>query len=171
MPRQKNDRKNETVRRMVHNYLQASARVTGSLTAADAPAIASRHLDEDALSAFVEGRLAEREAAPFVAHLIGCAACRHITARLVRLQAETSDTVMAVGSEQSFHEEPGRVRRLLDDLASRLSFVSGEESVFAYHAPADDFEDARREREVNEPKSEPGEDAKKEASHEEPHQK
>ncbi len=127
----------------MHNYLRTHSQANLPLDVA-AGSVTSSHLDEDALVAFVEGRLGEQESTPLVAHMVGCAACRHIGARLIRLQTEVENTPLAA----PIVEEPGRVRRLLDDLASRLSFASGEESVFAYHAPADDFGDAPREGEA-----------------------
>jgi anti-sigma factor RsiW len=95
------------------------------------------HLDEDALSAFVEGRLSETESAPFIKHLVSCTSCRHITAQLVRLDTELSarETPLPVSTE-----EPGRIRRLLADLAARVLPSTEDNAVFAYHAPADDFE-------------------------------
>lgn len=45
----------------------------------------SWHLDEDLLSAFVEGNLNPRESQPIVSHLVDCSFCRHITTELVRL--------------------------------------------------------------------------------------
>lgn len=111
---------------------------------------ATAHLDEDALSAFVEGRLSEAESKPFVSHLIACTYCRRITAQLIRLESElrvnegVSDTDTPV-----IPEEPGRIRRLLENLASRVLPSSGDEAVFAYHAPAEDFQ---QEDEANENK-------------------
>src|SRR5678816_1862759 len=46
------------------------------------------HLDEDSLSAFVEGRISERESVPFVSHLVDCSFCRHVTTELIRLDSE-----------------------------------------------------------------------------------
>jgi hypothetical protein len=97
--------------------------------------LAGTHLDEDALSAFVEGRLGDVEAAPLVSHLVGCNSCRRFTAELVRLESELGP------DEQSAPpsiEEPGRIRSLLENLAARVLPASDE--VFAYRAPADDFE-------------------------------
>jgi hypothetical protein len=141
MPRQKSDKGSETFRLMIHNYLQNSSQTNVPLVSSRAAAAASRHLDEDALAAFVEGRLGEQESAPFIAHVIGCAACRRISARLVRLQTEIEgETTLPA----SLSEEPGRFRRMLDDLASRISPESHGDAVFAYHAPADDFDDTVR---------------------------
>jgi hypothetical protein len=97
---------------------------------------AGAHLDEDALSAFVEGRLGERESAPIISHLVNCNSCRRFTAELVRLESELG--AVEPGAPPPPSEEPGRIRRLLDKLASHVLPESDE--VFAYHAPADDFE-------------------------------
>jgi hypothetical protein len=133
MPRPKSNKESDRVRRMVHQHLAGR----GSL-ASTARAAAGAHLDEDALSVFVEGRLSEREAAPLIRHLVACASCRHITTQLIRL-----DTELAAADAPAHappEEEPGRIRRLLADLAARVLPASEGDVVFAYHAPADDFE-------------------------------
>lgn len=114
---------------MIHQHLRRRALVAPPLAAA-------AHLDEDALSAFVEGRLSETESSPVVKHLVACSFCRNITAQLVRLDSEIGESVQAAPATQ---EEPGRIRRLLDDLAARVFPASDDEAVFAYHAPAEDF--------------------------------
>ncbi len=43
------------------------------------------HLDEDALSAFVEGSLNKKESISIIKHLIDCSSCRKATSELVRL--------------------------------------------------------------------------------------
>jgi anti-sigma factor ChrR (cupin superfamily) len=131
---------------MIHQHLQRSAMVAP-------PVIAGVHLDEDALSAFVEGRLTETESAPVVQHLVGCAFCRRATAELIRLEAETGPA--AETALPASEEEPGRIRSLLDKLASRVLPQSEGDSVFAYHAPAEDFKPktettpAKEQSEVN----------------------
>lgn len=119
------------MRRMIHRHLHERAMVAP-------PGLADMHLDEDALSAFVEGRLGEAESAPLIQHLVACGYCRRATVQLVRLEAETvaSQTATTTTAQE---EEPGRIRRLLDDLASRVLPSYEEETVFAYHAPAEDF--------------------------------
>lgn len=114
---------------MVHAHLRHRAQIAPPL-APDA------HLDEDSLSAFTEGRLSENETAPVLKHLVACAFCRHITAQLVRLDSEVGDAkdMMPVTVD-----DPGRIRRFLDDLGSRTFGPPEDEAVFAYHAPADDF--------------------------------
>jgi hypothetical protein len=115
---------------MVHQHLQGRASL-----APVSPV--GTHLDEDALSAFIEGRLGHLESAPLIRHLVGCGSCRNITAQLIRLDTELSgfETETAPPAE-----EPGRIRTLLADLASRVFPASEDDVVFAYHAPADDFE-------------------------------
>ena len=132
MPRPKSNTDIEAMRRMIHQHLQGHA-----LTVA--PVLMGAHMDEDALNAFVEGRLTETESAPVIKHLVACGYCRHATSQLVRLEAETGPAADPATLASPQGEEPGRIRRLLEDLAARVLPSSDEESVFAYHAPADDF--------------------------------
>jgi hypothetical protein len=134
VPRPKNNKERESIRLMVQARLQR--RELG-----DAPvgATAGAHLDEDALSAFVEGCLGERESAPLIKHLVACGFCRRITAQLIRLDNELgalNETVERV----EIADEPGRLRRFLADLAARALASSEDDAVFAYHAPAEDFQ-------------------------------
>jgi hypothetical protein len=129
VPRPKNNRETEGIRLMIHQHLQRHASIAQ-------PVAADVHLDEDALSAFVEGRLTETESAPVIQHLVACGFCRRATVHLVRLESELSPLEE---STPETAQEPGRIRRLLDDLASRVLPQSEGDSVFAYHAPADDF--------------------------------
>jgi hypothetical protein len=143
MPRPKSDKESDRIRRMVHQHLQ------GRVSLAASPA--GTHLDEDALSAFVEGRLSNLESAPLVRHLVGCGSCRNITAQLIRLDTELS----GIESETApLAEEPGRIRRLLADLASRVLPSSEDDVVFAYHAPADDFEKKDKAKEQDDAETE-----------------
>lgn len=132
MPRPKNNRETEGIRLMIHQHLQRSA--MNAL-----PVVAGLHLDEDALSAFVEGRLTETESAPVIQHLVGCGFCRRATAELVRLESEIGPAETALPAIEQEEEEPGRIRSLLESLASRVLPQSEGDSVFAYHAPAEDF--------------------------------
>lgn len=131
MPRPKSNREIEAMRRMIQQHLQQRALATPSM-------LMDVHLDEDALNSFVEGRLSEPESAPVIKHLVACGYCRQATSQLVRLETETG---IAAHTEPvaTPQEEPGRIRRLLEDLASRVLPSSEEETVFAYHAPAEDF--------------------------------
>lgn len=129
MPRPKNNRETEGIRLMIHQHLQRRAMV-------HPPVTANVHLDEDALSAFVEGQLTEQESSPVVQHLVACGFCRRASAELIRLESEIGPADLS--ATDSTHE-PGRIRRLLDDLASRVLPQSEGDAVFAYHAPAEDF--------------------------------
>jgi hypothetical protein len=115
---------------MIHQHLQRSAIVVP-------PVLSQVHLDEDALSAFVEGRLTEQESAPVIQHLVGCGFCRRATAQLIRLESEIGQS--EAGAHEAPPQEPGRIRSLLDDLASRVLPQAEGDAVFAYHAPAEDF--------------------------------
>ena len=132
MPRPKSNKESDRLRRMVHQHMSRRASLAPASVAVGA------HLDEDALSVFVEGRLSENESAPLIRHLVACASCRHITAQLIRLDTELSASEAPAPAPSA--EEPGRIRRLLSDLAARVLPSSEEDVVFAYHAPADDFE-------------------------------
>lgn len=113
---------------MIHQHLQRRVMVAP-------PVVTNVHLDEDALSAFVEGRLTEQEAAPVIQHLVACGFCRRITAQLVRLESEIGPVEE---SAPGAADEPGRIRRLLDDLSSRVFPQPEGDAVFAYHAPVKD---------------------------------
>lgn len=133
---------------MIHQHLQRRAMVAP-------PVVSNVHLDEDALSAFVEGRLTETEAAPVIQHLVGCGFCRRITAQLIRLESEIGPAEESVSD--AVQEESGRVRRFLDDVSSRVFPQSEGDAVFAYHAPAEDFK-SKTDAETGEPTDEKGAD-------------
>jgi anti-sigma factor RsiW len=94
---------------------------------------AHEHLDEDAICAFVEGRLEETESVTVVAHLIACAACRQTTAQLVRFESQFDAEDTPVTSDAS----SGRLRPFLDRLAASLTPSLEEDAVFAYYEPAE----------------------------------
>jgi hypothetical protein len=91
------------------------------------------HLDEDAISAFVEGRLVEAESAPLVSHLILCASCRHATALLIRVESQFQPE-----PDPTPDESPGRVGLLLERLAAGFTPSLEEDAVFAYQEPGPD---------------------------------
>ncbi|HYP53364.1 MAG TPA: zf-HC2 domain-containing protein [Pyrinomonadaceae bacterium] len=134
MARQKKNGPNTAAQRMVEAHLRYREQLSPAGGAGE-------HLDEDRLAAFVEGCLTEAESAPLVAHMVGCSPCRRATAQLVRLEDEIGDAATAAATDAP---EPGRIRRLLDSLAARVLPQSDEDAVFAYHAPAEDFEQHER---------------------------
>jgi hypothetical protein len=88
------------------------------------------HLDEDSFTAFAEGRLSEREAAPMVAHLVDCSFCRHVTTELVRLDLEFAPETESV-RPMVREAEPSKISEVLSGLLSRI-FGSGGQAVEAY---------------------------------------
>ena len=92
------------------------------------------HPDEDTVSAFLEGQLDEAGSSQMVSHLITCGSCRHTTAQLTRLDSQINtenDSPPLKG------EGLGRVRLLLEGLASRVVPSSEEDVVFAYQNPSE----------------------------------
>ena len=91
------------------------------------------HPDEDTVSAFLEGQLDEAGSSQMVSHLITCGSCRHTTAQLTRLDSQ-------INTENDLplkDEGLGRVRLLLEGLASRVMPSSEEDVVFAYQNPSE----------------------------------
>jgi hypothetical protein len=88
-----------------------------------------RHLDEDSLTAFVEGNLSERESLPLVNHLVDCSFCLHITAELVRLDLAFASEDVHVAAVQS--EQPSKISEVLNGLLSRI-FGTNDGVVFAH---------------------------------------
>ena len=95
---------------------------------ADGLTVEGQHLDEDSLTAFVEGNLKQRETQPIVNHLVNCTFCRHKTAELVKLEAAFAD------DESNFainKNQPAKVSEVLNGLLSRI-FGNNENAVFAH---------------------------------------
>ncbi|MDQ6788396.1 MAG: hypothetical protein M3033_16450 [Acidobacteriota bacterium] len=99
----------------------------------------TEHLDEDSLTAFVEGNLVKREAQPVINHLVGCSFCRHITAELVKLDFAFAgeSAPVSVGSNS-----PSRISEVLQRLFSRI-FASTDNTVFAHQESEEEDEDAK----------------------------
>jgi hypothetical protein len=81
-----------------------------------------RHLDDDSLTAFVEGNLTERESTPILSHLVDCSFCRHVTAELVRLDFAFAGEEMVAPVVES---APTSVSDVLNNLLSRIFGPSG----------------------------------------------
>jgi len=100
---------------------------------ASANTVEESFLDDDVLTAYVEGRLSERESQRVVKHLLKSDFHRQMVADLLRFQDELDEQEMTVPVVVG---EAGRVRRFLESFTVRF-FSSDEESVFAYHAPSE----------------------------------
>jgi hypothetical protein len=127
VPEPKKSSETEVARRIIHKHLLRRAALNPPLRSLDG------HLDEDALSVFIEGRLSERESAPILQHLVACASCRHITAQLVRLESEIE---FAQPEAATIPLETSRIRGFLEKLADRAAHSTTDEAVFAYHDSA-----------------------------------
>jgi hypothetical protein len=101
------------------------------------------HLDEDSLTAFVEGNLSEREAKPIVTHLVDCSFCRHVTAELVRLDLAFADEPVHSVVEES---QPSRISEVLTGLLAKI-FGTGDGAVFAHHETEEKAEEDEEKKE------------------------
>lgn len=97
------------------------------------------HLDEDTLSAFVEGNLREREAKPIISHLVDCSFCRHITTELVRLDMAFE---AAPQRESVTEAQPTKIADVLGGILNRI-FGSNDGAVFAHHEKEESKEDKK----------------------------
>ncbi len=106
---------------LLDRFLQAKSVTNGFETS-------SEHLDDDTLTAFVEGNLSVPEAKPITTHLVNCSYCRHITAELVKLDYAFADDTQTIAVANS---EPTKVADVLSGILSRI-FGSNDEAVFAH---------------------------------------
>lgn len=86
------------------------------------------HIDDDSLSAFVEGTLNRRESDSIVSHLVDCGFCRHTTAELVRLDLAFAGEA---APEQIVEAEPSRISEVLSGIFSKI-FGTTDGAVFAH---------------------------------------
>jgi len=96
-------------------------------------ALRERHLDEDLLTAFMEGNLSERDGQPVVRHLVNCSYCRHITTELVRLDLAFVEEEIQVAAIEN---QPSKVSEVLSGLLSRI-FGTNDSAVFAHQEKED----------------------------------
>lgn len=95
------------------------------------------HLDENSLTAFIEGSFNEREAQPIVGHLIECSFCRHVTRELIRLDLAFAVEEMPAAAAEN---QPSKISEVLNNLLSRI-FGTSDNAVFAHQEKeADDAE-------------------------------
>jgi len=106
-------------------------------------ALRERHLDEDLLTAFMEGNLSERDGQPVVRHLVNCSYCRHITTELVRLDLAFVEEEIQVAAVEN---QPSKVSEVLSSLLSRI-FGTTEGAVFAHQEKEDEEKEDTEDKE------------------------
>ena len=87
------------------------------------------HIDDDSLSAFVEGSLNRRESDSVVSHLVDCGFCRHTTAELVRLDLAFAEEAAPV--RIAAPAESSKISEVLSGIFSRI-FGTTDGAVFAH---------------------------------------
>lgn len=110
----------------------------------NAAATSQEHLDEDTLSAFVEGNLKEREAKPIVSHLVDCSYCRNITTELVRLDLAFE---AVPERETATDAQPTKIADVLGGILNKI-FGTNDGAVFAHQEKeekTDDKEESKKE--------------------------
>ncbi len=99
------------------------------------------HLDEDTLTAFVEGNLLEGESKPIISHLAKCSYCRHISSELVKLDIAFADEPHPAARTEG---EPTKVSEVLNGILSRI-FGANDGAVFAHEEKEDEGEETKEE--------------------------
>ena len=107
------------------------------------PAEGKHHVDEDSLSAFVEGTLNARESESIVSHLVDCGFCRHTTAELVRLDLAFAEEAPAQIAAQA---EPSKISEVLSGIFSKI-FGTTDGAVFAHEEKEKKEKDEEKEGE------------------------
>ena len=123
---------------LLDRYLRSQVSRNNSATPED------QHLDEDALAAFAEGNLGEREALPIVSHLVNCSFCRHVTTELVRLDLAFADDEVLIAASGN---QPSRISEVLNNLLSRI-FGTNDSAVFAHQEKEEDLENTEDSKDI-----------------------
>lgn len=110
------------IQRLIDSYLKAKKSNDNLVNEA-------WHLDEDSLTAFIEGNISQRELPSIANHLVDCSFCLHITAELVRLDLAFANEDVPVAAAQN--EQPSRISEVLGGLLSRI-FGTTDGVVFAH---------------------------------------
>ncbi len=121
---------------LLDRYLNRQVAVNGISTQ-------ENHLDDDSLTAFVEGNLSEREAKPIISHLVDCSFCRHVTAELVRLDFAFADEQVPAVKQES---QPTKISEVLNGFLARI-FGTGDSTVFAHQETEEKTENKEEKEE------------------------
>jgi hypothetical protein len=108
------------------------------------------HLDEDSLSAFVEGRLARRESSMILRHLADCSFCLHVTGELAKLEMAFSGEPVTASAPAA---EPTKISDVLSGLLSRIFGTQSDGAVFAHHESEENQETEKTEKEEDQKES------------------
>jgi hypothetical protein len=105
------------------------------------------HLDEDSLTAFVEGRVSENESTSLVKHLIDCTFCLNVTGELAKMNAAFAEDQVSVAIPT---KEPVRVSEILGGILTRI-FGSNDGAVFAHEEKNDSekTEEDKKDKEIS----------------------
>ncbi len=126
----------KTIQGLIGQYLAAGPRITAK----------TDHLDQDTLTAFVEGSLNRQAGESAVGHLVACSYCRHISAELIRLDMEFAETSPVAVTA---NETPGKISEVLSGLFSKI-FGTADGAVFAHN---EDEKDKNKESDLPEDKN------------------
>lgn len=100
----------------------------------------TEHLDDDALTAFIEGNLGEWETKPIINHLVKCSFCRHVTAELIKLDVTFAEEEIKFISADN---QPSRISEVLSNLLSRI-FGTNDGAVFAHQEKEESLEESEK---------------------------
>ena len=95
----------------------------------------TEHLDDDSLTAFIEGNLGERETKPIISHLVKCSFCRQVTTELIRLDLAFAEEIKVIAAEN----QSSRISEVLSNLLTRI-FGANDGAVFAHEEKEKDAE-------------------------------
>lgn len=114
----KNNLKEDDIQELLERYLRFTSTTDDS----------KKHLDEDLLSSFVEGRLNQKESSLVLNHLSRCSFCLHVTAKLFKLENEFADIK---ATEFVASNRPEKISDVLSNLLSKI-FGTSDGAVFAH---------------------------------------
>ncbi len=95
------------------------------------------HLDEDSITAFVEGKISERESPTIVQHLTDCSFCLNVTGELAKLNAVFAMDDIVVANPT---KEPMKISEVLGGIMTRI-FGTNDGAVFAHEEKKEDEEE------------------------------
>ncbi len=94
----------ETIKKLLEVYLVSSSAIPEN----------EDHLDDDVLSAFIEGTLSKRELKPIISHLVKCSFCRHLAAEIIKFDSLISEESISQSAKPTKFSET--IKKLLSEL-------------------------------------------------------